>query len=184
LSCAFWYTYVIGKISRIHHNGIFHSWSVIFCTASWASRDATSPPLVELPFGGGPCTMLMGIFHRANASWSNRIWACVFDCTICSIIQRSGMSATACVAVFDALPPPTSTFHQPTTLRKIKSSKTYHSDTQRTTPLTHRSGISHLPLVQSVFRLWPLVTLMIYQPRGGTSSGGTSRGAIQRIKLA
>jgi hypothetical protein len=34
---------------------------------------------------------------------------------------------------------------------------------KRTTPLTHRFGISHLPLVQSVFRLWPLVTLMIYQ---------------------
>ena len=33
LSCAFWYVYDVGKISRIHHNGIFHSWSVIGCTA-------------------------------------------------------------------------------------------------------------------------------------------------------
>src|SRR6266699_6966506 len=98
----------------------------------------------------------------------------VFDCTICSIIQRSGTLARACGAVFSALPPPTSLHHQPTAPRKITRSKTYQSDTQRTTPLTHRSGISHLPLVQSVFRLWALVTSMIYQePHGDMCSGGT-----------
>jgi hypothetical protein len=180
LSCAFWYVYDVGKTSRIHHNGIFHSGSVIGCMASWASRASTLAPLpAELPppSGGGSCPMLLGIFHRANASKSNRIW--VFDCTICSIIQRSGTLARACRAVFSALPPPTSAHHQPTTPRKIKRSKTYQSDTQRTTPLTHRSGISRLPLVQPVFRLWALVSSMIYQePRGDTSSGGTSRGAI------
>src|SRR6267154_6374453 len=102
----------------------------------------------------------------------------LFDCTICSIIQRSGTLARACGAVFFALPPPTSAYHQPTTLRKIKNSKTYQSDTQQTTPLTHQSGISHLPLVQSVFRLWALVTSLIYpEPPCDTSSGGTSRGA-------
>jgi hypothetical protein len=119
------------------------------------------------------------LVHRENASWSNRIWAWGFDCTICSIIQRSGMSARACGAVFSALPPPTSGFHQFTKFRTVKRSNSYQSDTQRTTPLTHRSGISHLPPVHSVFRLWALVTSMIYQePHGDTSSGGTWRGAI------
>jgi hypothetical protein len=66
--------------------------------------------------------------------------------------------------------------------RKPKHIKTYLSDTQQTTPLTHPSGISHLPLVQSVFRLWALVISMIYQePRGDIRSGGTSRGAIEEI---
>ena len=64
-------------------------------------------------------------------------------------------------------------------------SKTYQNDTQRTTPLRHRSGISHLPLVQPVFHLWALVTLMIYQePHGDTSLGGTWRGAIQKMAFS
>jgi hypothetical protein len=110
LSCAFWYVYDVGKISRIHHNGIFRSGSVIFCTASWASRASSS---ALAPSCGGPCPMLVGILHRANALWSNRIGT--FERTICSTIQRSGMLARACCAVFSALPPPTSAYHQTTT---------------------------------------------------------------------
>jgi hypothetical protein len=53
---------------EIHHNGMVGDWLY----SIWASMDATTSTSVRTdlppPSGRGPCPMLVGIFHRENAS--------------------------------------------------------------------------------------------------------------------
>jgi hypothetical protein len=96
----FWYVYDDGRNSRSHHNGLYFSSSVIFCTASY---------LDESSF----CLIVRRMCNCSNASKSNRMWQSAR--MISSIIHRREMLERQCLVVFSATPPPTSTYHQPTT---------------------------------------------------------------------
>lgn len=110
---SFWYMYFIGRISRIHHQGIVFSRSVIFCTASCLSFSTSGLFSPVEPDRYPCCPIVRGMCHRSNVSKSNRMWHS--ERTICSIIHRRGMLESACSALSRATPPPRSAHHQFTT---------------------------------------------------------------------